>query len=608
MSFLLRAIGLGGSSIPNFNFTLGEEIDTLKGFATVPWTMRAATRNDDGARVTVFEFHNNTSSGGGGSSSGASASADMSRNVAKRAKTLMLPGFLRCYDSVEYNNIVYVATEECVPLVRILGDPETTRDYYDEESGERFNEAIALGLRHVAQALVALHKHQLVHANVSNESIFVVKSGEWKLFGLELVAGHNDEGGLYRRYWSILPDYRRPPETLAVGGATTSPSIHNIDAWGLGALIFSVYGGQDNEHLKHAKGSDMRACRTMPRSLQSGFTGLTGTNPKLRMSVEKFLSDCEFVAGSAYVLALQQLDELALKDATDRDAVYRHLSSVMDTFPLRACKFIILAKLSVAVQYGGGSATALEPILKIGTRLTDPAVFAELVAPIVTTLFMSQDALVRLRLLAHAGQYASLLPPALVNEKIWGPYASGFSSPNANMREQTVRALVHFAPLLTEKIIAGDALRQITALQQDREGPIRTNATICLCLIAEYVPVSIRAKALVHGFGRMLKDPFLPSRLAALRSFSSTMPHITPQLLAEAVVPGVAPLSLDSNEEVRELVFKVVDGAVELLRQHASTIPAQQTIAAADAAVGGSVTPPAVTTPVVGSTQSSGGF
>ncbi|CUI13359.1 Hypothetical protein, putative [Bodo saltans] len=567
MSFFLRAIGLGGNSIPNFNFTLGEEIEVLRGYAAVPWVVRAGTRNEDGSKVTIFEFNAN-------SASSSSATMDMARNVSKRAKTLMLPGFLRCYDSVEYNNTIYVATEECLPLVRILGDPEIKRDYYDEESGERFDEGVALGLRHVSQALVALHKHQLVHGNVSNESVFVVKSGEWRLFGLELVAGHNEENGLYRRYWSILPDYRRPPETLtSSGGSSTSPAIHNVDAWGLGALIFSVYSGLDNERLSVVKGSDMRSCRTMPRTLQSGFTGLTGTNPKLRMPIDKFLTDAEFVSGSEYVLALQQLDELALKDATDRDAVYRHLTTVMDMFPLRACKYIILAKLSAAMQFGGGSATALEPILKIGTRLTDPVVFGELVAPIVMTLFLSQDPMVRLRLLSSAAQYAPLLPVTLVNDKIWAPFSTGFNSTNANLRELTVRALVHFVPLLDEKIISSDVIRYVTALQQDREGPIRTNATICLCLIADHIPVAIRPKTLVHGFGRMLRDPFLPSRLAALRSFQGTTHHLTPQLLAEAVIPGVAPLSLDANSEVRDLVFRVMDASLESLKKHAGTIP-----------------------------------
>jgi SCY1-like protein 1 len=305
------------------------------------------------------------------------------------------------------------------------------------------------------------------------------------------------------------------------------------------------------------------------------------------MPIDKFLAESDFVNSSEYVHALQGLEELALKDSADRDSFYRKLSSVLDLFPIRACKYTILTKLSVAVQYGGGSATALEPILKIGARLTEASVFGELVAPIVITLFSSPDHLVRCRLLSTAGQYAKLLPSALVNEKIWSHYVTGFTNKNPDLRELSVRALIHFAPHLSEKIIRDDVLRCISGLQQDREGPIRTNATICLCMIASYIPENLRCKSLINGFGRMLKDPFGPSRVAAVRSILSAANHMTPQSVAELLLPAVCPMCVDPLREVREGALAVLVTMTDKLRAYHEAAPPDPAVASS--ASGGEV-------------------
>ena len=564
MAFLLKAIGLGGSTIPNFPYDLGDTEGKLAESRTIPWTMRSGTRQDDGLPVTIFELSLLTCGEG---------VKELARNVIKRAKTLMIPGFLRCFDAVEHKDTAYLATELCVPLQRILRDADLKREYYETEA--RYLEAAALGLQQVGTALMALHKNNLIHGNVSLDSTFVVRSGEWRIGGIEFVSLFNEPHSIYQRYWSMLPDYRRPPETLATSTSATSPFVHNVDAWGIGALIFAAVSGTPQNELLNAKTTEMRSARSMPRPLHSGFVGVTSPNPKMRMSIEKFLSDTEFITESEYVKCYHMVEELQLKDQADRDTVYRHLTQHIDLFPLRACKYLFLVKLGQAVQYGASSATALEPILKIGQRLSnDPDGFNELVAPIVMTMFTSNDPMVRARLLSCAQQYAPMLPQTLVNDKIWPHYVTGFNSTNANMRELTTRALVHFAPHLSEKIFAQEVIRYLTQMQSDREGPIRTNATICLCLISSYIPESIRAKSLLHGFGRMLKDPFLPSRAAALRSLSTSLKYFTDNQCCEMILPAVSPLMMDPYAEIRDLALKISDAIVARMHEYHLKAPA----------------------------------
>ena len=569
MNSLWRAIGLGGSSIPNFEFTFEENapVTTLSSDALLPWTMRPAKRESDGLVVTVFSINLTGRD---------ASSAEMARNVLKKCKTLMLPGFLRTYDATEYKEHIYIATESVVPLQSVISNDSAKIEFYEEASGERYNNAVALGLKYVAQALNAIHKHNLVHGNVGPEEVFVTKGGEWKLFGLELVGEWNAPHSLLKRNAALLPEYRRAAVMPEGGGAASSGggNIYDVDAWGLGCLIYTVFtSSAASLGSRGIKVADMRGCRTMPRTLQSAFMGLTASNPKLRLSFGKFLEECEFISGSEYVQMVTHLDNLAVMDAVDRDALYRRLATQLDGVPLCACKHIVLAKLLAALSFGGGSAAVLEPILKIGARLPAEE-FSAHVGPIVTNMFQSPDHLVRCRLLSSASQYARLLPADLVSEKIYPHYATGFTSRHADIRELTVRALVDFAPLLCERILVNDVPRLIGVLQQDREGPIRTNATICLSMIAGTLPESVRSKTLVNGFGRMLKDPFVPSRTAALKSIASTIDVYASNQLAEMLLPAVAPCAVDPHAEVREAALALMGDMVRRLGEFHKMMPA----------------------------------
>lgn len=557
MNTLWRALGVVTGGIPNFAFTLGE-IEGSVSTSSLTFTLRGGTRNEDKSEVTIFELNLDKQD---------DATCELARNSMRKAKTLMLPGMLRCFDAVEHNKTIYIATEPCVQLRAALAAKAT---YWEDE--DRYKEGFAYGLHTVGTALSALHKNGLLHGNVHWDSVFVLRSGAWRLFGLELVSAHNDEqGSLYRRHQALLLSYRRPPESASASGAGAAASpIHWVDAWGLGSLIFETYSPGCGPLTKV---EDLRQVRGMPRQLQSGYSGLTAVNPKLRMSLEAFLADTEFISGSPYVQTVLALSELSLKDSTEKDALYRRIAQSVDLFPIKGCKLLILPSLNNAVQYGGSSAAALEALLKIGARLT-PEEFATHVAPAVVALFTSPDHLVRCRLLSTAGEYAAMLPAALVSDRIWPAYATGFSSKSADLRELSVRALVHFAPRLNEKIMSDDVLRYIGTLQQDKEGPIRTNSTICLGLVAQWLPVALRAKALTNGFGRMMRDPFVPSRVAAVRSVATTLEHYGAASLAEQMLPAVSRLAVDPVGEVREAALACMRGIISKLEEAHAAMPA----------------------------------
>eukprot|EP00658_Telonema_sp_P-2_P016148 TRINITY_DN16255_c0_g2_i1.p1 TRINITY_DN16255_c0_g2~~TRINITY_DN16255_c0_g2_i1.p1 ORF type:complete len:630 (+),score=150.28 TRINITY_DN16255_c0_g2_i1:175-2064(+) len=405
-----------------------------------------------------------------------------------------------------------------------------------------------------------------------------------RMFGLELISGVNEEYSLFRRLGPGQMSELRRLGTEGVfpqnGGDISDNDnlVSAVDSWALGCLVHRVYSSRATTGGGGGKGSgatpaEMRSFRGMPSTLQSCFMSLTGQNPKLRMTTSKFLESCDFVNNCEYVSILNDLDRLALMDAADRDACYRRLAEHLDTFPVSACKHLVLQQLKKALTFGGGSASVLEPILKMGSRLS-AASFSKHVGPIVVSMYSSPDYLVRCRLLSEAGQYARMIPAALFNEKIFTSFASGFESRHADIRELTVRSLVHFAPLLTEARLTTDVPKYIQLLQQDREGPIRTNATICLSLISSHLPEAIRGKTLVNGFGRMLKDPFIPSKLAALQSINNTMSSYTPSQIAEQLLPALAPICVEPRSaEVREAAINAMEKMIIKLKEAHKAMP-----------------------------------
>ncbi|EAN91553.1 SCY1 family protein kinase [Trypanosoma cruzi] len=561
MAFLWKAMGLL-EAVPGFPYTPSSGVgSTTAATPTLTWTMRPGVGSEDGRDVTIFSLN---------LSKADSSVKELARHAMKRAKSLLLPGLLRCYGAAEHQETVYIATEPCEPLTTQLLQSSNASSDEDGDEEEAFLESVALGLKAVGTALTALHRNNFVHGNVSSDSVFVITGGEWRLFGLELVTTFNEPHGIYQRYASLLPELRRPPETLQLN-YETGMHISNVDSWGLACLIYEVLGVPREQSRSQfavtCKANDMRGCRDLPRTLQSGFIGLCAANPKMRHDVERFLKNSEFIVGSEFVQCIQALDDLSLKDTVERERFFEHLTEVVDTFPKRASKCLVLHKLHDSFKFGVIPAV-IDPVIKVASQITKQEEYDKYVTPIILTLFASQDRMVRYRLLQRASEYASFLSPTAVNEQLWPLFVLGFSNPVPSIREYTARALVSFASLLSEKIIQNEVPKFISQLQQDTEGAIRTNATISLCLIAEKIPAGNRSHILVHAFGRMLRDPFVPSRAGALRSFHTCLVHLTPQHIAELLIPGVGPLTMDSVREVRQEALDVIREALGYLDKY----------------------------------------
>lgn len=107
-------------------------------------------------------------------------------------------------------------------------------------------------------------------------SIFVTKSGDWKLGDPLLCHGVVDGLDFYKQHYKVMPEKYRAPEVSA-GGDTGNPS-HALDAWQFGCLIHEVYNGplQDAQSLKQPN--------RIPKILLPQYKELLAGNPRYNLA------------------------------------------------------------------------------------------------------------------------------------------------------------------------------------------------------------------------------------------------------------------------------------------------------------------------------------
>lgn len=109
----------------------------------------------------------------------------------------------------------------------------------------------------------------------------------------------------------------------------------------------------------------------------------------------------------------------------------------------------------------------------------------------------------------------------------------------------------------------------------DTEQGIRTNTTILLGNVAQYLTQDTREKVLSAAFTRALRDPFAPARAAAIAAYVHTEQYYSVRECATKVVPALSWMTVDADADVRvaaidalrTFVKKLEDGQGLLVRQ-----------------------------------------
>lgn len=478
---------------------------------------------------------------------GSDQQTQLAKAAFKRMKTLRHPNILAYVDGLETEKSLYLVTEQVTPLAVHLKA--------QAEKGGAGELEVSWGLHQIVKALSFLiNDCHLLHNNLGVWAVFVDRAGEWKLGALDHVSPEQGDpnGTALPAPKAVYPDMEKydPPEMSNSSGEKWTGEV-----WRLGCLIWEVFNGP------LPRTSSLRSLGKIPKTLVPHYCELVGASPRARPNPSRFLQNCRATGGflsNSFVESNLFLEEIQIKEPTEKQQFFQDLSENLDSFPEDFCKHKVLPQLLTAFEFGNAGAVVLTPLFKVGKFLSAEE-YQQKIIPVIVKMFSSTDRAMRIRLLQQMEQFIQYLNEAAVNNQIFPHVVHGFTDTNPAIREQTVKSMLLLAPKLNEANLNQELMRHFARLQaRDEQGPIRCNTTVCLGKIASYLNAGTRQRVLISAFSRATKDPFPASRSAGVLGFAATHNYYSVSEIAARILPTLCAITVDPDRGVRDQAFKAI--------------------------------------------------
>ena len=488
------------------------------------------------------------------------------RNGVKRLKMLRHPNILRYIDTLEIQergqHVVYLVTEKVSSLDETMGSVVSSMGRTDKEK------YLMMGLEQITSAVSFLANDcGLIHGNICAHSVCVTPQLDWKLFFFDLTTEHALVGGaqyqsvpLVASSWMVQPQYKSGELGRSEWEVVADGPVWAVDAWGIGCLMQETFSGS----LMAAK-EDLKRIDCIPQTLKPYYQKLLATQPSRRMNPKDILD--AGVLKSDLLLVVAFLQNLAVKDAMEKDAFFKSLQSKLNDVPDVIARKKILPLLASSLEYGGAPPSALSTLVSLSKTLTAEEKDS-VVVPVIVKLFSSPDRGIRRTLLEKIHSFGLELSDALVEEQIYPKLQLGFTDANPYIRELTLKSMVILAPKLQQRTLNQNLLKYLAKLQVDEEPGIRANTTILLGTLATHFKPETRKKVLLNAMARAMRDPFPPARMAALRALQSTVALHDADDVATKVIPMISPLAVDGVQDVRITAVACLDEFFAVVKEH----------------------------------------
>ena len=525
----------GSANVP---VTSGEEFGASLSGRTV-FKLFHGTSKTTNDEVTVFKFE--------ASASTTPDQQSVAKAEFKRMRVLRHPNVVKYVDGVDNDTTVIIVTEPVTPLLDHVQDKTLS------------SQGICWGLYQIVVTLKFIHVDcNIAHRNLYTSSVFVSKSGDWKVGG---VAWCDGESTLLSpsRTNQYLSKYD-PPEVLR--GVNTSFSAG--DVWFLGVLIWEVFNGS----LQSAQ--NLRDTSKIPQKLIQVYRKCVSANFKSRPSIDAIFNELSKPGGyfdNHFISANLFLNELSIKQSAEKQHFFSQIGNQLSEFPDEFCKYKILPGLVMTFDFGDAGINILPTLFRLGKMLSGEE-YKKSIIPCVLKLFSSTDRAIRIQLLSQLDNFIEYIDNGVIDQQIFQSVATGFTDTVPGMREQTVKSMLLIAPKLSESTIDNILLKYLAKAQTDPEPPIRTNTTICISKICCHFSEGTRRKVLIPAFLRAIKDPFLHARHAGLVSLGCTAQYYHEPDIATRIIPAISSLLIDPEKIVRDQAMKAMKLFIDRIEKH----------------------------------------
>lgn len=514
----------------------------------------------------------------------AGASSDetrMAQNFVKKLRSVRYPFLLKFLDTAEHQGMLYLVTEQVVPLA------ETLSKKSHGLARENLTDWLCWGLHHVAESLAFIHdKLHSVHGNVQPNSIFLSISGEWLLGGLETTSDPSENNALLL-YLQNRPPYSNayvPPEVQNGGWtAIRDGPVGASDSYSLCLTALEVFNGTLPSNMsKFAAGR-------VPAPLYNLLKLMALPDPRHRLQASEFVSrgmqSNGFLSSNVYLTAEKLLDEFRAASTSERNKVLTEMITYQERLSPAFMQMKILPVLTEAFQFKNGSspselafsAKVLLPVmLQIGHNLDPVRWNMVLSAPIVGAL-QSQDPAMNQELVNNMELYVDYLKPKVICNELWSLVCRLLHSFNDAHRMVGLKSIFVLLPKLNDRILNNELLRELAKLQKDNQPLLRLKTIQLLSQLTSHLTSATKADVLIPAFGCSLRDSYDQTRLAGLSAFRDNTESFSAEVLAQRVIPAVSPCLVDSNADVRALATEMLQMYLNKISQYTESLDSVST-------------------------------
>lgn len=587
MNFLSKTLStLTGASFP---YNIEEKIvDPGLGFPDDRsiWNIYNGKNPRTNTKVTIFEFNLKDPVNVGRDY------VSLARNSFKKLKLIKHPGVIAAVDYIENENYLYIVTERVLPIYKYL---------------QKYAQVISddgkwMGLYEVGKTLQFINtKCNCIHGAFDISSgIYVNSSGDWKVFGFELLTNLSSDPDqpFYR-------NYQRHPVVLNEISEQIVSSVRlfppKFDSFLYGMLIYKVMTMKDIEgFVPQSKliGTQNR----VPRALATYFKRLVNQNFNLRCTIDTFMNDCEdFFSSNRLVLLNNQLDELKLMTGQQKyDFIKFDLKEYLadDGQEVIFSPGFLENKLlpEIILQYsdvnkvkpqGGLSPEQIQSnqelksillhyILKI-SRAVEEETFNSSIKPVIFENFSSADRSIRLNLLTYLPDYIEKLSDYEVQQKVFSPLIAGFHDTNFMIRETTLKSVAMISDKITEKQINNELLRLLAKSQVDPKPSIRTNTLVLIIKISDKIYKNSRNNVIITVLSKSLRDSFTPCKMMALSGFEQLIKQFDLEEICSKILGQLAISLMDKKAyKVRQEAKRIFDLYLGAVEEYSASLPVEE--------------------------------
>ncbi|ELK34462.1 N-terminal kinase-like protein [Myotis davidii] len=169
----------------------------------------------------------------------------------------------------------------------------------------------------------------LIHNNVYIATVFLGRTSEWKVRGLDYMYPAQGNGGAPP--CKGIPELEQyDPLELADDSGKVIREKWSTAIWCLGCLIWEVF----NEPLPRA--TPLHNPGKIPKSLVPYYCELVRANPKMHPKPAHFLQNCRAPSGfmnNRFVETNLCLEEIHIEEPAEKQKFFQELSKNLDSFP-----------------------------------------------------------------------------------------------------------------------------------------------------------------------------------------------------------------------------------------------------------------------------------